>query len=125
MLGATFTCTFSMAWNTDAIYCTVKMEMYCTYTGFLVYKYSPCRKTALHTRSDLCILRNELCCLVSISTFMISCRSWERNTAVSFLGVFVSNFRYSVLCSVHSQIVAYEVTLVYSLYNLNIDESCC
>ena len=44
--------------------------------------------SALQTRSDLCIPRNE-------TARIHEYRNWERGRTVSFLGIFVSNFRYS------------------------------
>ncbi len=57
----------------------------------------------LQTRSDLCIPRNETVwprsqflhsCICE--RFLYMCRNWERGRAVSCLGMFVSNFWYSV-----------------------------
>jgi hypothetical protein len=53
--------------------------------------------SALQTRSDLCIPRNET---ARIQAY----RNWERGRTVSFLRIFVSNFRYSAVALQCSQL---------------------
>ncbi len=89
----------------------------------IVYQREKC--ASLQTRSDLCIRRNEtaqphsqfphsciprlvhlFCCSKicepiveiynSLRNTVHECRNWERNNAVSFLRIFVLNFRYRV-----------------------------
>ncbi len=82
--------------------------------------------TALKRRSDLCIPRNETERHRFLEIYIYrsqihECRYWERGPAVSFLGIFVSNFQYSVFAVCGCFSVNWAATSVPDPWHVGVD----